>query len=126
MKNKENNVDFAEQFKRRTKLYAIEIIKFCRKLSSNRETSIISNQLIRAATSVASNYRAACRARSKKAFYAKMCIVVEEADETVFWLEIIRDAQIFKGSLLQTLINEGNEILAIVATSRKTAGQNLA
>lgn len=125
MEIRESNVDFAESFKKRTKLYAIKIIKLCRKLPSTREASIISTQLIKAGTSVASNYRAACRARSDKAFYAKLCIVVEEADESVFWLEIIRDAGIYKNNGLQNLIDEGNEILAIVAKSRKTAGKIL-
>lgn len=125
MRSHKSKTRFAEIFKKRTKDYAIEIIKFCRKLPSTREVSIISNQLLRAATSVASNYRAACRARSKKAFYSKMCIVVEEADEVVFWLEIIRDANIHEEKGFQHLIDEGGEILAIVAKSRKTAGQNL-
>lgn len=120
-----SKIKFAEKFKNRTKNYAIEIIKFCRKLPSTREASIISNQLLRAATSVASNYRAACRARSKRAFYSKMCIVVEEADEVIFWIEVIRETKIIQDKEIQYLIDEGREILAIVAKSRKTAGQNL-
>lgn len=120
-----SKIDFAEQFKRKTKKYAINIIKFSRKLPRNREAGIIANQLLRSVTSVASNYRAACRARSTKAFYAKLCIVVEEADETVFWLEIIRDAKINQSKYLRTLLDEGTEILAVMATSRKTVGKNL-
>lgn len=84
-----SNTKFAEDFKNRTKQFAVDIIKFCRTLPKSREANIIKNQLIRSSSSVASNYRAACRARSGKEFYAKLCIVVEEADESVFWLEMI-------------------------------------
>jgi four helix bundle protein len=81
--------------------------------------------LLRASTSVASNYRAVCRARSRKAFYCEMGIVVEISDEVVFWLEIIRDIGIINSDTLQNLIEEENEILSILASSRKTAGRNL-
>jgi|SRR5680860_802037 len=118
------NIEFADAFKKRTKKFAVDIIKFCRKSPKTREAGIINNQLIRCSTSVASNYRAACRARSGKEFYAKLCIVVEEADESVFWLEMI-EATTRVSEDTTELIREGTEILSIVATSRKTAGKKL-
>lgn len=119
-----SNTDFAEAFKKRTKEYAVDIIKFCRDLPKNRETDIINHQLIRCSSSVASNYRAACRARSAKEFYAKLCIVVEEADECVFWLEMLQAINAVN-TQIEDLIEEGIEILSIAATSRKTTGKKL-
>ncbi len=119
-----SNTDFAEAFKKRTKEYAVDIIKFCRDLPKNRETDIINHQLIRCSSSVASNYRAACRARSAKEFYAKLCIVVEEADECVFWLEMLQAINAVN-TQIEVLIEEGIEILSIAATSRKTTGKKL-
>lgn len=119
-----SNSEFAEVFKNRTKEYAVDIIKFCRELPKNRETDIIGHQLKRCSSSVASNYRAACRARSAKEFYAKLCIVVEEADECVFWLEMLQ-ALNTKNEQIEKLIEEGVEILSVAATSRKTTGENL-
>lgn len=119
-----SNTDFAEAFKKRTKEYAVDIIKFCRGLPKTRETDIINHQLIRCSSSVASNYRAACRARSAKEFYAKLCIVVEEADECVFWLEMLQAINAVN-TQIEDLIKEGIEILSIAATSRKTTGERL-
>lgn len=119
-----SNSEFAEVFKNRTKEYAVDIIKFCRELPKNRETDIIGHQLIRCSSSVASNYRAACRARLAKEFYAKLCIVVEVADECVFWLEMLQ-ALNTKNEQIEKLIEEGVEILSVAATSRKTTGENL-
>lgn len=119
-----SNREFAESFKKRTQ-FAVKMIEFCRTLPNSREANLISNQLIRCSTSVASNYRAACRARSGKEFYAKLCTVVEEADESVFWLEIISDTGINKSQTSQILLKEGIEILSIVSKARKTAGKNL-
>ncbi|MDR8390523.1 four helix bundle protein [Aliifodinibius sp. S!AR15-10] len=94
-------------------------------MPKSREGRIIADQLIRSGTSVGSNYRAACRARSRKEFYAKMCIVVEEADEVLFWLQVINGSKIKEGKKLTILLKEAEEILSIVATARKTAGSNL-
>ncbi|MEZ5199688.1 MAG: four helix bundle protein [Bacteroidales bacterium] len=113
-----SKIDFAEDFKKRTKQFAIDIIYLYRRLPKTEEGKIIGRQLIRAATSVASNYRAVCRARSDNEFYAKLSIVVEEADETVFWLEVISESEIY--SVEQKLMKESNEILAVVSASRKT------
>ena len=78
-------------------------------------------QLLRAGTSVAANYRAVGRARSKAEFVAKMGVVVEEADETVFWLEMLADTSIVRRELVQDVLNEANELLAIFAASHQTA-----
>ncbi|MEX0721106.1 MAG: four helix bundle protein [Balneolaceae bacterium] len=115
----------AEDLKKRTKLFALSIISLYRKLPKTGEAKIVGNQLLRCGTSVGSNYRAACRGRSNREFYAKLCIVVEEADETVFWLEILDEAHILSSSHVQPLLKEATEILAIMASSRKTAGKRI-
>lgn len=111
-------MEFAEAFRRRTKKFAIDVIQLYRKLPNNEEARIIGRQLLKSATSVAANYKAACRARSAKEFYAKLSSVVEEADESVYWMEFLTESKIYK--VENELLNEGNEILAIVAKSRKT------
>ncbi len=113
-----NKIAFAEELKQRTKLFALEIISLYRRLPKTDESRIIGKQLLRSATSVASNYRAACRARSDNEFYAKLSIVVEEADETTFWLELLSESKIVE--IEEKLMQEISEILAIVASSRKT------
>ena len=112
--------NFAEEFKQRTKFFALEIIKFSRTLAKTDEALIIKKQLLRSSFSVAANYRAVCRARSDAEFYSKLCIVVEEADESVFWLEILIESEIISGQQSKTLLKEMNEILAIVSKSKKT------
>ena len=81
----------AEELKQRSKLFAISVIKLSRKFPRSEEARVIARQLLKSATSVAANYRATCRARSKAEFIAKVGIVVEEADETVFWLELVEE-----------------------------------
>jgi four helix bundle protein len=110
-----------EVIKDRTKNFAKQIILLCRKLPKNREGNLIGNQIFRSGTSVASNYRAACRARSKAEFIAKMGIVEEEADETLFWLEVIAEVEIFNKDSISSLMQECNEILSIVVSSINTA-----
>ncbi len=110
-----------EIMKDRTKKFAKRIIFLCRKLPKNREGYLIGNQIFRSGTSVASNYRAACRGRSKAEFIAKMGIVEEEADETLFWLEIIEEVEIFDRDLISPLKRECHEILSIVVSTINTA-----
>ena len=110
----------ATQLKERTKQFAIRIIRMLRALPKTDEARVISRQLLRAATSVAANYRAVCRARSTADFIAKMGLVVEEADETVFWLELLADAGIVQKARLEQLEREANELLAIFAASQRT------
>ena len=112
--------NFAEEFRNRTKKLAVEIIKYCRTLPKSEESFIIKKQLIRSSTSVAANYRAACRARSDAEFFSKLSIVVEEADETEFWLEMIIESEIYDSKETKALLKESGEILKIVSKSRKT------
>ena len=118
----ENNerIDFAEVLRKRTKKFVIDNIKFFRTLPKTEEAKIIGRQLLRSSSSVGSNYRAACRARSKAEFHSKLSIVVEEADESIFWMEVLIEAEIASKETLSYLLAEGNEILKIVSASRKT------
>jgi four helix bundle protein len=93
----------------------------CRTIPSTRETNIINNQILRSATGVAANYRAVGLARSKAEFISKLGVVIEEADETAFWLELLSDSDIIPASKLRDLMAEGNELVAIFLASRKTA-----
>lgn len=110
-----------EEMKKRTKEFAKEIIKLCRNLPDNREGRLVGNQIFRAGTSVAANYRAACRARSTAEFISKLSIVEEEADETLFWLELIKEMRILDDASLDSLMKENDEIIAIIVSSIKTA-----
>ncbi len=112
------------QLKNRTKEFAKNIIKLCRKLPNNREGRLIGNQLFRAGTSVAANYRAACRGRSKAEFVSKLAIVEEEADESMFWLELIKEMNICREPLVDDLIKESDEIVAIAVSSIRTTKKN--
>lgn len=118
----ENN--FAEQFRNRTKKFALGIIKYFQNLPKTEEAKILGRQLLRSATSVAANYRAVCRARSKAEFFAKLSISVEEADECVLWLELLMESEIANNSKSIELLKEANEILAVLAKARKTAREN--
>ena len=118
------NIDFADAFKLRTRKQAVAIILFLKAIKSNDELYVIKHQLIKSATSVAANYRAACRARSKADFISKLGIVHEEADETVFWIEVLQDLNY--GSIeLNKLLNESEEILKIVSKSVATSRENM-
>ncbi len=112
--------EFAEEFKTRTKQFALRCLNLLKNLPKDSASQIIGKQLFRSASSVASNYRAVCRSRSHAEFYSKLSIVVEEADETVFWLEMIMEGQILPKEKLESLHKESIEILAIVSASRKT------
>ena len=114
-----------EQLKKRTKEFAKNIILLCRNLPNNREGRLIGDQLFRSGTSVAANYRAACRGRSKAEFVSKLAIVEEEADETMFWLEIIKEMKILREPLVDELIKESDEIVAIIVSSIRTTKKKL-
>ena len=114
------DVEFAEVFKARTKSFALRVIKLFQALPKTDEAKIIGKQLLRSSTSVASNYRAACRGRSKAEFYAKLSIVIEEADESLFWIEILIEANIVPEIKLIELKKEITEIVSIVAKARKS------
>ena len=112
-----------EQLKARTKQFAIRIVRVFKSLPKNDEARIIGKQLLRSGTSVAANYRAVCRSRSKAEFFSKMSVVLEEADETVFWLELLVETNIIPAARLRDLLTEANELLAIFAASLWTAKQ---
>ena len=114
----------AEQMKQRTKEFAKQIIRLCRQLPNNREGRLIGDQLFRSGTSTAANYRSACRARSKADFISKLSIVEEEADESLFWLEIIKEMEIFYAPFMDSLMTENDEIIAILVSSIKTSRRN--
>ena len=114
------------ELQNRTKHLAIRVIKLTKTFSLSQEGKVISNQIIRSGTSVASNYRAACRAKSPKDFISKMGIVEEESDETLFWLEIIEELQMTKEiEELKAIKKEANEILSITVASIKTVKNKL-
>ena len=113
-----------EEMKKRTKEFAKNIIKLCRIFPNNMERRLIGNQIFRSGTSTAANYRAACRARSTADFISKLSIVEEEADETLFWLELIKEMGIVDETLLNSLMQENDEIIAIIVSSIKTARNN--
>jgi four helix bundle protein len=110
-----------KEMQARTKAFAVRVIKLVGALPRGLAPQVIGRQLIRSATSVGANYRAACRAQSRAEFAAKLSIVVEESDETLYWLELVRETELIKPELLSAIIKEANELVAIILTSRKTA-----
>ncbi len=110
---------FSEKLKARTRQFVLNIITLIGNLPKRTESNVISYQLMKSASSVGANYRAACRARSGKEFFAKISIVVEEADETEFWLDVIIASGIYNNNVSQQLHAESLEILKIMATIRK-------
>jgi four helix bundle protein len=114
-----------EELKARTKQFALRVLKLIAALPKTIEGRAIANQLVRSGTSVASNYRAACRARSRAEFIAKMGVVFEEADETQLWLELISEAKLLPSKRVEALLREAIELVAIFVTSRKSASSNL-
>jgi four helix bundle protein len=114
-------VSVQEVLRQRTKQFALEIIRLVRMLPHNTEGWVIGKQVLRSGTSVAANYRAACRGRAHSEFVAKIGIVVEEADETVFWLELLDAAKIANNVGLAPVMSEANELLRIFAASNRAA-----
>jgi four helix bundle protein len=116
----------SNQLIQRTKVFALDIIKFFQSLPKTEEARILGKQMLKSGTSVAANYRAACRSRSNQEFYSKLCIVVEESDETLFWLELIKDSGISDNTKsITTLMKEAEELLCIFSASRKTTKNRL-
>ena len=112
--------EFAEKFRDRTKKFVVDNIRLYQSLPKTEEAKIVGRQLLRSSSSVGSNYRAACRARSQAEFHSKISIVVEEADESVFWMEVMIEADIISSEKIKKLMGEGNEILKVAASARKT------
>jgi len=111
----------ADDLYNRTKMFAIRIVKLFQRLPKTEEARLIGRQLLRSGTSVPANYRAARRARSRAEFIAKLGVVVEETDESAFWLEFLVDTEILKGEQVKDLLQEAGELLRIFSTSRHTA-----
>lgn len=110
-----------EQLKNRTKLFAHNCIRLTEEFPNTYVATHIKRQLIRCSTSVAANYRATCLAQSKSSFIAKISIVIEEVDESNFWLHFSSDEKIIKQNKIESLIKESSELTAIFIASRKTA-----
>src|SRR6266513_5479213 len=105
----------------RTKQFALRVLKLIDVLPRTAAGRAIANQLVRAASSVGANYRSACRARSRAEFAAKLGIAVEEADESLYWLELVRDGKLVPENKLSLLLKEADELTAILASGRKSA-----
>jgi four helix bundle protein len=112
-----------DELKRRTKLFALRVIKLVAALPNTITGRTIAGQLVRCGTSVGSNYRAACRGRSLPEFIAKLGIVEEEADESAFWMEVIIESNLMPAKRVVALLAEANEIVAIMTSSRISASR---
>jgi four helix bundle protein len=111
----------ADDFKKRTKAYALRVIRLTEALPENRTSDVLGRQLLRAGTSVGANYRAACRAKSKPDFISKMDTVEEECDESLYWIELLVESGNVKAGRVSALLREGEEILRMVVASVNTA-----
>jgi len=114
----ENQVD---RLRGRTKEFALQLLRLWRDLPRGAESDVIGRQLLRSGTSLAANYRAACRARSRREFIAKLGVAVEECDETLFWLELLQELRLLPQQRLGPLRQEADELVAIFVASRRTA-----
>jgi len=109
------------ELQERTKQFALRVLNLIDALPRTAAGRAISSQLVRAATSVGANYRSACRARSRAEFAAKLGVAVEEADESLYWLELVRDGKLVPNNKLSLLLKEADELTAILASGRKSA-----
>ena len=116
----------AEELKKRTKRFALRILKLVAALPNTVQGRTVGGQRVRAGTSVGANYRAACRGRSKAEFIAKLGVVEEEADESAYWLELIIDDELLSPKVVTPLLDEANELTKIMARSRISASIALA
>lgn len=115
------NFDQAEDLKARTKHFAIKIVTTVGGLKGTIESRVLGTQVLRSGTSLAANYRAVCRARSRAEFIAKLGVVVEETDETIFWLDLMAETNVVSRDQIDNLLKEAYELLAIFSASRRTA-----
>jgi four helix bundle protein len=115
----------AEALRQRTKQFALEIIAFVRTLPNNDTANVVGRQVLRSATGLGANYRAACRARSRADFVSKIGIALEEADESGFWLELVAEGRLSSSKVVYQLLEEANQLSAIFAASRITAAEAL-
>src|SRR5437764_8853004 len=119
-----NTLDQAKLLQDRTKKFAIRVIKAFARLPKDEAARIIGKQFLRSGTSLAANYRAACRARSAADFISKISVVSEEADETLFWLELLVESELIATKKVESLMAECEELLKIFSASLATAKQN--
>ena len=124
MRNSEFGMRNESDLKRRTKAFALRILKLVDALPKTTAGRALASQIVRSGTSVAANYRAACRARSTADFIAKMGIVEEESDETLFWLELLEESELVSATKLAAIKQEANELITITIASIKTARRN--
>ena len=115
----------SKEIESRLKSLAIRVVKVCAALPTIRISKVVEDQLLRSSFSAAANYRAACRAISKRAFVSKLSIAFEESDESLFWLEIIIELKLIEDKLLHAVINEARELASILAATRKKAQSSL-
>jgi four helix bundle protein len=113
-------IAYREELKTRLRRFALNLIELSKQTSFNSESKVLMNQLLRSGTSVYANYRAACRARSKAEFFSKLSIVVEEADETEMWLDLVIASKVNESDLAKNLYSESLEILKIMSKARKS------
>ncbi len=111
----------SDELKRRTKQFALRVIRLVELLPKGRTADVIGHQLLRSGTSVGANYRAACRAKSNADFISKMGIVEEEADESIYWMELLIESGILRIEKLESLMKEADELVAITVSSINTA-----
>jgi four helix bundle protein len=119
-----NTLQHAKQLQDRTKKFAVRIIKAFSRLPTGEVTRIVGRQFLRSGTSLAANYRAACRSRSAADFISKISIVAEEADETLFWFELLIESGLIKPAIVTPLMSECDELLRISSTSLAAAKRN--
>jgi len=110
---------FNDEFRRRTKALAMRIVQLYSRLGSKEDSKIIGKQLLRSSTSMAANFRASCRARSEAEHYSKLCIVIEESDETLFWLELLEESGMINPDLIKNVKDESFSILQVLSKARK-------
>lgn len=115
----------SDELKQRTKEFSIRVINLIRYLPNNKIGYVLGNQLLRSATSIGANYREACRSRSKAEFISKIRVVEEESDESVNWIELIKESNFFNENRLSEILKEANELTAIFTSIGKTSKMNL-
>ena len=115
-----DKIAYREELKARLRRFSLSLIKLSQDTPYSQESKVLMNQLLRSGTSVYANYRAACRARSKAEFFSKLSIVVEEADETEMWLDLVIASKVNESELAKNLYSESLEILKIMSKARKS------
>ena len=116
-----NALEKSLDLRQRTKNYAIRIVRLYRSLPHSSDAQVLGKQLLRSGTSVAANYRAACRARSRAEFISKISVVLEETDESAFWVELLGETEVVHPEKLKALLRETQELVAIFGASLRTS-----